>query len=71
MLHTGVIQLVSILQILESYVDLFDGWFIGVGYVLLEIINYTIITSYIYHTYSCPFCDKILTTVLLYLLLDC
>ena len=53
------------------YGELFEGQFINVGCVVLEIINYAIISSYISHTliilssylYIRPFCDEIVTAI--------
>ena len=46
-----------------SYGELFDDQFVNVGCVVLESINYAIITSYINHTYILPFCDEVLTAI--------
>ena len=48
---------------LALYGELFDDWLVNVGCVILENINYTIITSYFHHTYIRPFCDETLTTI--------
>ena len=45
------------------YGELFDGKFTNVGCVVLENIDYVIITPYISHTFIRPFCAKIPTTI--------
>jgi len=43
------------------------GLFINVHYLFFEIINYLILSPYLPKTYTCPFCDEILTAIFVFL----